>query len=392
MDQVERVRVDRFIWERLLLGAGQLTPARCHVLLVLAVYMSRDGGQARPGLDNLCAAAGRSRSVVLAHLRDAVAAGWLGQVVRGGRRGAVGRASEYVATVPVAVWDRAEQILNGPPWRRPDGGGPSDQPDPDPSPGSRRQDPGDVPGSCQSELGEVPQGPTSGTLDPSQGPASKTPGGSQGPVFESQGPAGRTPSRSNHHVVPVETSVPPSPDVPRARDGGGHPQPVDNPTGDTTGDDVDQVDQLVDALRIARPEWTDRDIRAALTTPAVRRHTWAEIRTAAAAVAADPATRWPSRLTQPGPWWTTAAAAVDRPTPTPPPGRQRLAGLPEWDDLRNARGRALMRATWATRRSADTGPSARPAAPLTAEHGPPGHAPADQPDRPATARTARKAS
>jgi hypothetical protein len=122
MDEVERVRVRRFEWERLMLSSF-LPWATRSVLLALAVYMSEDGGNARPGLRNLETVTGLSQRSLSRHLGTAVEEGYLGLVYRGGYRGGRGeirtvRASRYAATVPKGIFDTASDILLRPPWRR----------------------------------------------------------------------------------------------------------------------------------------------------------------------------------------------------------------------------------------------------------------------------------
>jgi len=94
-------RLPKFEWERALL-ASDLSPTARHVVLTIAVCMSKDGDGAYPSRTRLAKETGRSVSTVaraLAELRDA---GYL-QIRSGGGRDTQGRrrANTYWATVPV---------------------------------------------------------------------------------------------------------------------------------------------------------------------------------------------------------------------------------------------------------------------------------------------------
>jgi hypothetical protein len=62
--------------------------------------------------------------------------------------------------------------------------------------------------------------------------------------------------------------------------------------------------------------WSAAAIERALTDPAVARHPWHEIRAAALAVARDPESKAPGRVTHDGPWWHLGDPG--RPDPRPP--------------------------------------------------------------------------
>jgi hypothetical protein len=114
------VRVGRFDWERLMLMSDLPEPDRFK-LLAVAVFMSADGGNVRPGNNGL-AAFGPHADTWKKLLQRTVKAGWLIQVARGGaRRGPNGstlrRASVYAAAVPMAVWERRGDVLHSPPFR-----------------------------------------------------------------------------------------------------------------------------------------------------------------------------------------------------------------------------------------------------------------------------------
>lgn len=80
---------------------SQLRPPVRLVLLVLATYMDSDGSSGRPGVARLAAGTGLSDRSIKSSLAEAVAAGWLEQVVAGGsQKGGRRLASEYSARVP----------------------------------------------------------------------------------------------------------------------------------------------------------------------------------------------------------------------------------------------------------------------------------------------------
>ncbi|WPO69916.1 hypothetical protein [Streptomyces sp. KN37] len=120
-DEKDPVRVGRFEWERLMLMS--VPHPTNFKLLPIGVFMSADGGKARPGNAGL-AQFGPHEKTWAKLLRWAVAEGWLIQMVRGGaRRGPNGttivRASVYAASVPQRVWERRMEILGTPPFRAP---------------------------------------------------------------------------------------------------------------------------------------------------------------------------------------------------------------------------------------------------------------------------------
>lgn len=113
------VRLGRFEWERLVLMC--VPHPKNFKLLPIGVFMSADGGRARPGNRGL-AMFGPHEKTWASLLRWAVAEGWLTVVYRGGaRRGPNGttivRASVYAASVPREVWDRRLDVLGAPPFR-----------------------------------------------------------------------------------------------------------------------------------------------------------------------------------------------------------------------------------------------------------------------------------
>lgn len=116
------VRVSRFEWERLMMMS--VPHPQNLKLLPIGIFMSADGGSARPGNTGL-AMFGPHEKTWAKLLRWAVNEGWLLLVQRGGaRRGPNGttivRASVYAASVPQLVWKRREEILGAPPFRAAD--------------------------------------------------------------------------------------------------------------------------------------------------------------------------------------------------------------------------------------------------------------------------------
>ncbi|MFG2109476.1 hypothetical protein [Micromonospora chersina] len=179
----DRVRVGKFDWQRLLLLSPLPVPTRW-ILMVLSVYMSEDGGNARPGLDNLSLVSGRGRRQCIDHLGAAVEAGYLEQVERGGYRGVHHgrRASVYAATVPKAIYADAGRLLSLPPFRRADSGGATHR--------------------TFTVPGIRGEGATGRTFGHSEGAVSR----SEGAAGRSEGAAARTPSISsssnNSHQSP----------------------------------------------------------------------------------------------------------------------------------------------------------------------------------------------
>lgn len=83
-------------------------------------------------------------------------------------------------------------------------------------------------------------------------------------------------------------------------------------------DQKDELELLVDEVKAARPAWSRGAIRSALQHPDVLDRPQNLWRPAFLAVAADKATQSPGRLAADGPWWATAAAAVNVRPAAPP--------------------------------------------------------------------------
>lgn len=242
------------------------------VLAMLAMFMSEDGGDARPGRNALEMVTGRGKSVVSEHLRTAIDAGYLIEVERGGFRQATARASEYAAAVPKHVYDNRVAILAAPPWRR-----------------TRS-----TPTSGKPEVRTPGEGPKNRTLVGDEGPVLQD----QGPVFGDERPENRTPPRTNtthpHHPEPKSGEV-----------GGGSEALGQNPDAD-----------YVREVQALRTDWTARLILDAISKAERDGRDPAHCREALLRLArgefdaAGRTTKLPSRLAAPGPWWE---AVVPRP-------------------------------------------------------------------------------
>lgn len=213
------VRVSRFEWERLMMMS--VPHPQNLKLLPIGIFMSADGGSARPGNTGL-AMFGPHEKTWAKLLRWAVNEGWLLLVQRGGaRRGPNGttvvRASVYAASVPQLVWKQREEILGAPPFRAPgfEGSAPAHAPDalkgaPGDSPELLKGAPcgsPDDPGSMKGALiapfnGSDPSlkgAPWDSLPDPLKG----APGSFEGSDPSFEGSAQTLP----HHVVTSSTSL-----------------------------------------------------------------------------------------------------------------------------------------------------------------------------------------
>lgn len=83
---------------------SDLPPTSRHVALTLALYMNDRGSSAYPGARRLASDTALHELTVRRQLKALVAAGWLVQSVRGGRKGQKRTANVYVATIP-ATWE-----------------------------------------------------------------------------------------------------------------------------------------------------------------------------------------------------------------------------------------------------------------------------------------------
>ncbi|MGV9805556.1 hypothetical protein [Micromonospora chersina] len=225
-DRGDRERVGKFDWQRLMLLSALPFSTKA-ILMMISVYMSEDGGNVRPGLDNLIMLTGRGRRQCIDHLKAAVEAGYLEQVERGGYRGAHygRRASVYVATVPKAIHADSERLLASPPFRRADSEGAT---------GRTFTDPG-----IHSSEGAT--GRTFTTREPRESLATASPSEgadlpSEGAVFGSEGAAGRTPS-INLPSITSHQSPRPSADVDAAA------------AIAATGATDDEIDEVIEKIK-----------------------------------------------------------------------------------------------------------------------------------------------
>lgn len=106
-----------FVWQKALHVAGLDLPEKVrYTLCVLALYMNPNGTQGRPGYQRFVLARGGTERTLRRHLDQAIDAGWLMCVQRGGRAGdGSTRASVYMATFPAEVFARLGEILE-PAW------------------------------------------------------------------------------------------------------------------------------------------------------------------------------------------------------------------------------------------------------------------------------------
>ena len=73
------------------------------------------------------------------------------------------------------------------------------------------------------------------------------------------------------------------------------------------------------AVAALRDDWPARSVLAHLRRePGLRDRPYRHLVVAAVAVAVDPASKSPGRLTQSGPWWRAAALSTEDATPDPP--------------------------------------------------------------------------
>jgi hypothetical protein len=272
----EPTRVGRFEWERLV-TSSDLPRATQTVLVMLGIFMSADGGDARPGLAALQAVTGRRRSVLSEHLRAAINAGYLIERERGGFRRTVSRASEYQAAVPAAVYERRAEILGGPPWRR------------------QR----DTPTSGFPDVGSFDEGPENRALVGHERPVSLD----QGPVLGHERPENRTPPRTytTHPHHPDATAVE---SRPNPGEGGAQPE----------GQKRSGDEPTITAVQALRGDWTVRSILGALAKAERDGRDPAHCREALIRLARGDHgdTKSPGRLATDGPWWAAVAKPAEK--------------------------------------------------------------------------------
>jgi hypothetical protein len=76
-----------------------------------------------------------------------------------------------------------------------------------------------------------------------------------------------------------------------------------------------EIARLAAAVNLLRPEWPQKSLQTLLERDHADRP-FQDLAVALVAVAVDPASHTPRRLSEPGPWWQLARL---EPTPTPPP-------------------------------------------------------------------------
>lgn len=121
--------------------------------------------------------------------------------------------------------------------------------------------------------------------------------------------------------VSCSGAPPPKPLTPSPLPAAAAARPADDPAhtaGATAEGEGESLEALTAEVRRIRPEWSPGSVRRALTHPDVAaRQPRSLIRSAALAVARDPETDHPGRLSRDGPWWVprreAPAAAGDRP-------------------------------------------------------------------------------
>lgn len=201
-------------------------------LLPLGIFMSADGGDARPGNAGL-AMFGPHEKTWAKLLRWAANEGWLILVRRGGaRRGPSGttivRASVYAASVPQLVWKRREEILGAPPFRAPGVEGSA----PDSLKGAPGDSPDGLKGAPDGSLNA--SGPLKGAIEaPFNSSDSSLKGASSGSLpdslkgaprgFEGSVPSFEGSAQALHYqaVTPSTSTTPPSAPVTESSAGQG---------------------------------------------------------------------------------------------------------------------------------------------------------------------------
>ncbi|MFC3986654.1 hypothetical protein [Streptosporangium jomthongense] len=133
--------------------------------------------------------------------------------------------------------------------------------------------------------------------------------------------------RSTAHEV--ELGVTPTPPTPHVTQAGAAAGP------EREGGEVSRTQEpLVAEVRSIRPEWSAASIRNVLSKPAVQERDNPElIRAALLLVARDPSSHAPGRLAHDGPWWSRAAAELQRQTLTPASAYGPRCDDPQHDSL-----------------------------------------------------------
>ena len=82
---------------------------------------------------------------------------------------------------------------------------------------------------------------------------------------------------------------------------------------DQAGDETQDLTGLVAKVRELRPDWSSRSITRAMADEAVTERPWSLAVAAMLAVAADPASEHPGRVSHDGPWWKSAKTVPSKP-------------------------------------------------------------------------------
>jgi hypothetical protein len=77
-----------------------------------------------------------------------------------------------------------------------------------------------------------------------------------------------------------------------------------------------ELERLAGAVAKLRPEWTAKSVRTYLETHHADR-AFADLAVALVAIAVDPKSKTPARISEHGPWWTAAYVASTDGTPAP---------------------------------------------------------------------------
>lgn len=114
-----------------------------------------------------------------------------------------------------------------------------------------------------------------------------------------------------------------------------------------------EVQRLAIAINALRPDWPIKSLQTIIAAQAPR--AWGDLAVALTAVAVDPRSRSPKRVTEHGPWWAAAQVANgsgEQPPPAPPPIGEVLAEVRQLGVAPEARLRYIAAARHALRRSA----------------------------------------
>jgi hypothetical protein len=305
----ETVRVGRFEWERLML-ASDLSFATKSILLTLGIFMGSDGGNCRPGRDNLMQITERGKTTLYTSIKAAIDAGYLIEVERGGFRKIGNRASEYAAAVPKVIFDQRAEVIASMFGRRRDARTFSEPNLGDPEAADE--------GSADRTLVNH-EGSASRTFVSHEGSVSAH----EGSVSGHEGSASRTPpsTYTNHRHQPrmINDELSPAESTPGE--------------GDDRSQNPNPDDAYVAEILKHRPDWSSRRIFEAVQRAVKDGRDEQQARRALASLAVGKygETQVPGRLLGDGPWWMDAAfpprAVADDRCPRHPNRRAAACGL-----------------------------------------------------------------